>query len=214
MKLNSSNQTKIGLLALVMFMISCKPDTPKNNLKNGDLLFCGYTQNGLSGAIDKVTQTNENTHFSHVGILTIETKDTFVIHASTKKGVAKDRFSTFLKEQEAAQIVVYRIQQQYLTSIDSILKEANTYIGLPYNFTYLPADSGYYCSQLIATLFSNQNVFELEPMTFKDPETGNFNTVWVEHYKKLNIPIPEGLPGCNPNGLAASNKISRISEIR
>lgn len=203
------------LLMLTMTLLNaCKTPDRDIEIKNGDLLFCGYSQDGLTGAIDEVTQTDKSTHFSHMGIIEISGADTFVIHASTKKGVNKELLSTFIANQEAAEIVQYRLQPQFLTSLDSILAAANNLIGLPYNFSYLPTDSAYYCSQLIYKLFENQKVFNLEPMTFKNPETGEFNAVWVDHYQKLGIPIPEGVPGCNPNGLAASDKLMRIKRIQ
>ena len=50
-------------------------------------------------------------------------------------------------------------------------------------------------------------------MTFKNPQTGEFLAGWVDHYKKLGIPVPEGEPGCNPNGMAASDKIEMTGEV-
>lgn len=202
---------QLSFLALIIH--SCNTKNVNNEIQKGDLLFCSYDKTGLAGAIDKVTQTTAKTHFSHVGIISIENRDTFVIHASTKNGVNKALLKDFIEEQEASKIVVYRLKSQYVNKIDSILTEANTYIGLPYNFSYLPGDSSFYCSQLIQKLFSNQKVFSMEPMTFKNPETGKFDPAWVEHYKQLSMPIPEGLPGCNPNGLAASDKLKIVKNL-
>ena len=50
-------------------------------------------------------------------------------------------------------------------------------------------------------------------MTFKDPKTSQFLVGWADHYKKLGIPIPEGEPGCNPNGMAASEKMVMVGEV-
>jgi hypothetical protein len=44
-------------------------------------------------------------------------------------------------------------------------------------------------------------------MTFKDPATGGYYPGWVDYYAKLGVAIPEGEPGCNPNGMAASAKL-------
>ncbi len=210
--------TKVWLAILSTFLIistfSCQTTPTQTRLQQGDLLFCSYVRDGLSGAIDQVTQTREQTHFSHVGIVSIQHTDTFVLHASTQKGVCKQPLHQFLKEQEAIQVVAYRLETAYLTRIDSVLEAAEALVGLPYNFAYLPDDSSYYCSQLIYSLFKNQEVFTLEPMTFKDPETGEFNPTWVEHYAKIGVDIPEGKPGCNPNGLAASDKLRSVLRIR
>ncbi len=53
----------------------------------------------------------------------------------------------------------------------------------------------------------------LNPMTFKDPETGEFLPTWIEYYEKLGVEIPEGQPGCNPNGLASSDKLIRLGLV-
>ena len=47
-------------------------------------------------------------------------------------------------------------------------------------------------------------------MTFKDPETKEFFHAWIDYYKALNKPIPEGQPGINPGLISLSPKISII----
>jgi len=41
-------------------------------------------------------------------------------------------------------------------------------------------------------------------MTFINPKTRKIDDFWISFYKKQNLEVPEGQPGCNPNGLAAS----------
>jgi len=86
-------------------------------------------------------------------------------------------------------------------------------LGKPYNFSYIMSDSAHYCSEFIFLAFVSDSIFKLEPMTFKDPKTGTFPTAWVEYYQKMGIEIPEGKPGCNPNGLAASEKREQLGKI-
>ena len=45
-------------------------------------------------------------------------------------------------------------------------------------------------------------------MTYKEPKSNNFFPIWVEHFKKQGIEIPEGKPGCNPGGMSLDEKIS------
>src|SRR5690606_33541630 len=40
--------------------------------------------------------------------------------------------------------------------------------------------------------------------TFNDPDTGQPFPAWVEYYRDLGIPIPEGEPGLNPGGMSRS----------
>ena len=63
-------------------------------------------------------------------------------------------------------------------------------------------------------MFEKDALFELNPMTFIDPATGEFDKTWIAHYRKLGIPIPEGEPGCNPNGLAASDKLEFLGQFQ
>ena len=37
--------------------------------------------------------------------------------------------------------------------------------------------------------------------------TDLFYEGWIIHYNQLGIDIPEGLPGCNPNGMSASDNL-------
>ena len=56
-------------------------------------------------------------------------------------------------------------------------------------------------------------LFDLFPMTFKSPKTEEYFEVWVDYYKKLNIEIPEGKPGCNPGGISTSDKLKIIGTV-
>lgn len=51
-------------------------------------------------------------------------------------------------------------------------------------------------------------------MTFVNPKTGKTDVAWEAFYKKQNLEVPEGKPGCNPNGMAASPKIKFLGKIR
>ncbi|MFO7446833.1 MAG: hypothetical protein R6W90_10735, partial [Ignavibacteriaceae bacterium] len=72
----------------------------------------------------------------------------------------------------------------------------------------------YYCSELIylAALKANDEkpFFSLQPMTFKDPDTGEFYPAWVKYYEDLYIKIPEAEPGLNPGSISLSDKIAIV----
>ncbi|MHC4655849.1 MAG: YiiX/YebB-like N1pC/P60 family cysteine hydrolase, partial [Planctomycetota bacterium] len=76
-------------------------------------------------------------------------------------------------------------------------------------------DNGaYYCSELIYEIFlranANKPVFKLQPMTYKDPDTGEMLTVWEDYFSKLGVSIPEGKPGINPGGISRSRFLTII----
>ncbi|WP_263601459.1 YiiX/YebB-like N1pC/P60 family cysteine hydrolase [Chryseobacterium sp. PET-29] len=187
-----------------------------SDLQNGDLLFVTAKSTGLSGAINNVTQKQENASFDHIGILEKTKRDAYVLHAAPKGGSQKQRLKDFLKDQseDGQTVVVYRLKSQYQHAILSAVEKANTMLGKPYNFDYILNENSYYCSDYIERAFRKNHIFKLEPMTFIDPATGKTNAFWEDFYDKKGLKVPEGEPGCNPNGLAASEKLERIKLLK
>ncbi|KFF16155.1 hypothetical protein IW22_22910 [Chryseobacterium sp. JM1] len=184
-------------------------------MKNGDLLFVTAKETGLSGAINNVTQKQKEASFDHIGIAEKENNHWYVLHAAPKGGSQKQDLASFLKDQsdDGQKVVIYRLKSEYQKSVPAALEKAETMLGKPYNFNYILDENSYYCSDYIERAFREHNIFKLEPMTFIDPKTGKINEFWTEFYKKKNLEVPEGKPGCNPNGLAASDKLERVGEL-
>ncbi|HBL74599.1 MAG: hypothetical protein A2W90_00230 [Bacteroidetes bacterium GWF2_42_66] len=184
-------------------------------LQSGDLLFRGETDGRLSKAIDRVTQTNEGTHFSHVGLVEAADNGITVLHASPVRGVCRVSLYEFLHpEGDSVEVVVYRLKKAWQPAIPRAVIRAGKMLGKPYNFSYILSDTAHYCSEFIYRAFASDSVFELNPMTFKDPQTGDFSPAWIDYYRELGLAIPEGLPGCNPNGMAASEKLERLGKLK
>jgi len=184
-------------------------------LRTGDLLFCNSTSGELSKAIDEVTQTGKATHFDHMGIVEIQNDTIWVLHAAPKKGVCRETIGQFLiADKDTITATVYRLKEKYSKAIPAAMIKAHSLLGKPYKYSYILKDKGYYCSEYIYKIFAADSIFTLNPMTFKDSRTGQFLTGWVDHYQKLGIPIPEGEPGCNPNGMAGSEKIDIVGTVK
>ncbi len=208
-----SNQ--VYLIFALFFLTSCKTYNT-SILENGDLLFVPAVETGLSGAINNVTQTEKKTSYDHIGIVKKEEHHLYVLHAAPKGGSQKQKLNHFLKEQtkQGQKIDVYRLKEKYKSAIPNSVSKAETLIGKPYNFNYILDDSSYYCSDFVERAFRENEIFRLEPMTFIDPKTKKTNSFWEKFYKDKNLNVPEGEPGCNPNGLAASEKLHKIGEIK
>lgn len=211
---NKSFLKLISFFVILLFVLSCK-NSQTSGLKNGDLLFVTAKESGLSGAINNVTQKQKNASFDHIGILQKDKTGIFVLHAAPKGGSQKQNFDEFLKDQanDGQKVVVYRLKPEFQKIIPDAIVKANSMLGKPYNFNYILDENSYYCSDYIERSFRENHIFKLEPMTFVDPKTGKINTFWEEFYAKKNLKVPEGELGCNPNGLAASDKIQRIKEL-
>lgn len=207
--------SKLKLLIVFTSLFACTRLEPKIKLQSGDLLFRGATSEQISTAIDKVTQTSGATHFSHVGLVEVNDTGIMVLHAYPEGGTCIVSLKEFLHPKgDSVTVIAYRLKNEWQKAIPSAIKKAHQMLGKPYNFSYILSDTAHYCSEFIYLAFAADSVFALEPMTFKDPKTGNFPPAWMEYYQKLGIEIPEGKPGCNPNGLAASGKLERLGKIK
>ncbi len=202
-------------MLILNLIMSCR-SMQVSGLENGDLLFVTAKETGLSGAINNVTQKQRNASFDHIGILEKSRTGTFVLHAAPNGGSQKQNLKGFLKDQEndGQRVMVYRLKARYRPVIPKAIGKANSMLGKPYNFNYILDENSYYCSDFIERAFRDDHIFRLEPMTFVDPKTGQTNTFWKEFYQKKNLKVPEGEPGCNPNGLAASDKLERVMELK
>lgn len=202
-------------VSFLLYLVSGCKGISASDLKNGDLLFVTAKETGLSGAINNVTQKQKSISFDHIGILSKENNAFFVLHAAPKGGSQKQALKDFVKEQahEGQKVIVYRLKPEYQSAVPSAIDKARSMLGKPYNFNYVLDENSYYCSDFIERAFRENHIFKLEPMTFIDPKTGKTNEFWEEFYKKKNLRVPEGEPGCNPNGLAGSDKLIRIKEL-
>lgn len=209
-----SQWKQIVLFLSLIGFLACTPTSRPIQLHSGDLLFRGASSENISQAIDKVTQTSAETHFSHVGLVEILDSGVYVLHASPVGGSCEVSLKVFLHPKgDSVTVIAYRLKDPWQNSIPHAIIKAKQMLGKPYNFSYIMTDTSHYCSEFVYLAFAEDSVFELNPMTFKDPKTHDFYPTWVDYYQKMGIEIPEGLPGCNPNGLAASNKLERLGSI-
>ncbi|BAV94695.1 YiiX/YebB-like N1pC/P60 family cysteine hydrolase [Ichthyobacterium seriolicida] len=207
------------LLLFIAILVVYKKDI-KPVFVSGDILFQDTSRGDISKAIKKVTEDENNSKsFSHVGILQIDDKGTkFVLEAITEGGVSKTPFDTFLNrsltDNGEPKVVVCRLKEKYRDEINVALEYGSKLIGYPYDNVYTIGDSMYYCSEYVYEMLHNtgehKDIFKLNPMTFKDDDTGDYLPFWVKYYDSLNVDIPEGKLGLNPNGMYKSNNIDSI----
>jgi len=207
----------VVLMGILFWTPGCghkPPDLKVSDLQSGDFVFTGpglWGGDKLSTAIDDVTKTEMETSYTHMGMVEVRDSTVWIWHAAPKKGVSCESLEAFLKTRHRAD--VYRLSDSLHLHIPAALDTARTLNGLPYDDAYLMDGTGHYCSGFVYTLFRSSNIFELEAMTFKNPETGDFHPLWVDHYARLGVEIPEGRPGCNPNGMALSPHLRFVGKV-
>jgi hypothetical protein len=210
------------LLSVGLAPFGCNQNISEGNrnfaLQPGDLLFQDSDLGPLCDAIEKVTTGFQGANFSHVGIVAKDNSGNFVVIEAVSNGVVSTPLQTFLSRSFDAKgqpkVVVGRVKEPYRHLIPRALKEGLALKGKPYDKVFAIDNGAYYCSELIYEIFlqanANKPVFKLQPMTYKDPDTGEMLTAWEDYFSKLGVPIPEGKPGINPGGISCSRLLTII----
>lgn len=186
--------------AVLLLALSCSQE----GLRTGDLLFQAG-ESDFSGAIEAVTDGN----WSHVGIVDRTGKGILILEAEPSGGVVRRPLRAFLEEAAVLEDGSRAVQAFRVDSLTDVLRgkavrRADSLLGRPYDFAFLPGTEAVYCSELVYECFRREDgapLFEARPMTFKDTR-GETVPYWIDYYGKLGCDIPEGVPGTNPNDLS------------
>lgn len=156
--------------------------------------------------------------FSHCGMV-ITINDTLMVVEAIGDGVQLNSLSTFLARSGDTEALANTTVARLKSEFNPLIKKAKSFaldkIGQPYDSEFLLDNGKWYCSELLYEAFKvangNEDFFELAPMTYKDPNSGQFFPAWVSYYEALNTVIPEGKPGLNPGSISRSEKIEVIN---
>lgn len=185
------------------------------NLKTGDLIFQGEGNTEFSKAIANSTSSEKDSvNFIHVGIIEVVEDSIRIIEASSEAGVRIIDLDVFLKQSPRHKgkpaVVVKRLDLAF--PVEEAIKRAKSHLGEPYDWWYLPENGKMYCSELVyeSYLDSDGNkIFPAKPMNFRNPD-GSMPEFWINLFQQLGRPIPEGLPGTNPNDLSRHPSLIEI----
>lgn len=210
----------LGLCA--MGLVGCRQPLASEaganfELRIGDLLFQDLDCGPLCEAIEAVTQGARGAKLSHVAMVTEIGASPRAIeaHALGVAEIGLDEFLARSRDREGRpKVLVGRLGASFLRLIPAAVRAARERLGKPYDEAFRMNNGAYYCSELLYDAFLEANdgrpVFELEPMTFRDPATGETAAVWAEYFQKRGEPVPEGLPGLNPGGMSTSPVLSVV----
>jgi Permuted papain-like amidase enzyme, YaeF/YiiX, C92 family len=201
-------------LFFILYLIPILSFSQKIELKTGDIIFQSMNCGPLCDAINQVTEGYKGHDFSHLGLVYIQNDSIYIIEAagSAVQLTSLEKFKSYTNET----MFVGRLKRKHRKLIPKAIDFALNQIGVPYDDAYLYDNGSYYCSELIYDAFLNaygKPFFELQPMTFKAPNSDTYFEVWQEYYDKLEIEIPEGELGCNPGGISTSNKLKIIGTL-
>jgi hypothetical protein len=198
----------ILLLLFVPFALSSVAQSQYAKLKEGDLVFQDLDCGPLCDAIEAVTDGYQGRDFSHVAILVKMNKELRAVEAIGSHVKSTSLDSLFLRCSDPKKYLIMRLTKENQFRIPVACKYAKTTIGKAYDDRFINDNDSLYCSELIYNAFLNtsktENLFYLQPMTYKDPKTGTYFPAWIEYYQGLHSFIPEGLQGINPGLLSRS----------
>lgn len=162
------------------------------------------TSNGAPASVRASLPT-----YTHVAMVERGDDGVHIMHATVKRGCIRQSLAEFIADR-GADADVFRASRA-LRDPRSIVRRARAMLGAPYNPSFRIEQSGYYCSEFVFQAFANEHLFHLTPMTF-GPDRSVLPQ-WVDYYRKLGLPIPNGEWGTSPNSLLAGQALRFIGAL-
>ena len=157
--------------------------------------------------MDDAISSSTGDGFVHVAIVEVDSEGTvWLIDATPQKGVIREKLL-----EEKGNMVLKRLKDS--SGVAASVQRAKGLIGSSYDFTFLPDNDAYYCSELVYECFlrpDGSHIFSCQPMNFLDSE-GNLPEYWKELFEKLQMDVPQGIPGTNPEDLSRSTTLRSTS---
>ena len=190
--------TAVVLLAAATAAQGQLPCGGTDSLRPGDLLFY-HDEGGMNDAVRASTG-----RYTHVALVESVGDTVWIIDATQRHGVAR---RPLLRTPGGAKPCpdAYRLAVPFDTA--AVLDRARSLVGLPYDNAFLPDNGALYCSELVCECFPG--LFEARPMNWRNAK-GRLPRYWKRHFRRLGMPVPEGVPGTNPTDLARSPLLRRL----
>lgn len=191
-------------IGVLFSAISC--GRTEAELHPGDLLFVAGESSAMTGAITAATGRSGGLNFKHVGIAAGSGRADSVIEATTEGGVRIVALDEFLVR--AARIGgrpgVVAMRLKDTAGVAAAVARARRFLGQPYDYSFRPRNGRMYCSELVWESFrapDGSHLFKARPMNFRAAD-GTMPPFWTDLFARLGEPVPEGVPGTNPNDMA------------
>ena len=223
-----SRMKSLPLLAAALLLLACKgPQTTPgpSELRTGDLIFVGipadYRSDGMADAIADATGGADTLRLIHVAIVEMDSLGCpWVIDATLAYGVDRHPLDTMLaqfalRDGHAATYIVKRLERPQ-AELDAFVANARRFCGEEYDRSFLPDNGRHYCSELVRDAYRTEDgsyLFAEYPMNWKDAD-GEFPAYWVRLFGQLGEPIPQDVPGTNPQAMAADPLLHEVKIFR
>ena len=201
---------------------SAPTDNPENKLQTGDLVFVGVPLDfdatdttDMSSAIVSATGDSTGINYIHVAIAEVADDSVWIIDATLAHGVDRHPLDTFLcdftlNDGTLPQFDIMRLSDN--SNAGKYVENSKQFVGRDYDLYFLPDNDEQYCSELVRNSYidGNEHIFSEAPMNFKSGD-GTFPPYWVWLFEQIGQPIPQGLPGTNPNAMSKEKCLKKVN---
>ena len=215
-------------LALAASVACCTPRP--EGLRTGDLVFVGIPADysieadSMDEAISEATGEPGRMNLIHVAIAEVHGDSTWIIDATIRRGVDRHPLDTFLRDftLRDGSLPVFVIKRLIAVpgpdgkpvpvDATSYVEQAKAFCGLPYDQSFLPENGALYCTELVRESYRTSDgeyLFENKPMNWKNAE-GEYPLYWQQLFARLGEPIPQDVPGTNPQDMAESPLLETV----
>lgn len=191
-------------IGVLFSAVSCGTQGPA--LHPGDLLFEAGADSRMTEAIRAATGRNGALNFTHVAIAVGSERADSIIEATSEGGVRIVALNEFLARagKIGARPGVVAMRLRDTARVGAAVRRARSFLGQPYDYAYRPDNGWMYCSELVWESYRAADgtpLFRAQPMRFRAAD-GTMPAFWSELFAALGEPVPEGVPGTNPNDMA------------
>lgn len=211
---------RLFLAAFVLILLTAC--SGGDRLRTGDLIFVGIPldyaaeapADSMGTAIAASTGVAGGLNLIHVAIAEVKADSVWIIDATLRHGVDRHPLDTFLTDftLKDGSLPVFIVKRAEGVDPEAAVGKAKTFCGQPYDLYFLPDNGAMYCSELVRESFldaAGRPVFDNEPMNFRAAD-GSMPPYWEWLFGRLGTPIPQGLPGTNPQGMSASPVLKEV----
>ena len=197
-------RTVLIALLTALVTVSCHQTAGPEPFQTGDLVFVNLPLKKVNG------EDSTKTTLIHVGILEVDQQDSlWVVDVTLKHGVMRDSVATFFRDFKRSngkypEMIVMRLKDT--THVAEYVRKAESFIGQPYDFDFMPHNGALYCTELVYESYvtpEGEHLFKEIPMNFKE-EDGSYAIYWQNLFNRINVPIPQGHMGTTPDSMMES----------
>ena len=197
-------------------------ESKTETLQTGDLVFVGLPLDftvedttDMSSAIVSATGDSTGINYIHVAIAEVAGDSVWIIDATLAHGVDRHPLDTFLcdftlNDGSLPQFDIMRLTDN--SNAQKYVENSKQFVGRNYDLYFLPDNDEQYCSELVRNSYINgeEHIFSEAPMNFKSND-GTFPPYWVWLFEQIGQPIPQGLPGTNPNAMSKGKCLQKVN---